>query len=340
MEINPDTLEIEIVDVEPIDGGVQVFARAWSDGEQIGFGVDGTVDIERFRIFNPPVLVPDPLGEINVFQEADLINDIPEYNQNFRYDPAEATLQSIEHTIGVMNNKVLNSSTIVPGKRGNTTSTFYPDAGTGGTTVDGQINRGTGGTSWSDLRTGTGTGAFPSLNPIAFGYLRSTTTTDQYNLMVRGFFTFNTASIPDSDVISSATFSTYVTSVSGTTNFGTLSSIVTKWTLAANNNLATGDYNISNIGTSASSGKGFDTFSTSAYNDYAITDLTSINKTGVTSYATLTTAEVNNVAPTWASNVNAQINCSAADNTGTSQDPKLVVEHAASATFTPRIIMY
>ena len=57
--------DIEIVSMKAIVGGVEVFARAWdAKGNQIGFGRDGTVDIERFRIFNPPILVDDPAGTV------------------------------------------------------------------------------------------------------------------------------------------------------------------------------------------------------------------------------------------------------------------------------------
>src|SRR3989338_7388092 len=36
--------------------GVELFARAWRGTQQLGFGSDGSVEIERFRIFNPPIL--------------------------------------------------------------------------------------------------------------------------------------------------------------------------------------------------------------------------------------------------------------------------------------------
>ena len=57
-------LQIKVQSISKIEGGVEVFARAWREGQQLGFGTDGSVEIERFRIFNPPVLVPDPNGEI------------------------------------------------------------------------------------------------------------------------------------------------------------------------------------------------------------------------------------------------------------------------------------
>ena len=59
-------LEIEIVKTNLIEGGIEVFARAWRDGNQIGFGADGSVDVERFKVFNPPILVLDEQGPLIV----------------------------------------------------------------------------------------------------------------------------------------------------------------------------------------------------------------------------------------------------------------------------------
>ena len=42
--------DIEIVSMNTTKGGVEVFARAWAEKGQIGFGTDGSVEIERFRI--------------------------------------------------------------------------------------------------------------------------------------------------------------------------------------------------------------------------------------------------------------------------------------------------
>jgi len=136
-----DNLELEIVEVNTIDGGIEVFARAWNDGNQIGFGEDGTVDIERFRIFNPPILVPDPLGDIvRVGADTDS-SGIVYPTCIFREDPEAALLESIKHTILVMKNKH-DSSQIIVGRVGNTTSTFYPAAGAA-SPVDGGLEHST-----------------------------------------------------------------------------------------------------------------------------------------------------------------------------------------------------
>ena len=54
---------IEIKSVAKIEnGGLEVVARAWKGTHQLGFGKDGSVEWERFWIYNPPVLVYDPAG--------------------------------------------------------------------------------------------------------------------------------------------------------------------------------------------------------------------------------------------------------------------------------------
>ena len=327
-------LEIEIVECNIIEGGVEVFARAWNESGQIGFGSDGTVDIERFLIYNPPVLVEDPLGLVIRQQQADENLGTLNYLKRFRENPEEAILQSLEQTLGVMGNKH-NSASIVPGKRGNTTSTFYPAAGSV-SPVDGQANRGTANGSWQSYRDGAGLSTFDSLTTAPIGYLRTAAGVTDVNLMVRSYFLFNTSSIPDTDAVSSATLSFYIESISGATNHGTLSTAMTVVTVGSDSALATGDYAVANFGTRIATDVPFTSYTASVYYDNTITSLSSINKTGLTRVGVLTSAEKDNAAPTLSVGSTAIITTYTADQAGTSQDPKLVVEHAAPISFIPR----
>jgi len=102
--------------------GIELFARAWQGNQQLGFGADGTVEIERFRIFNPPILVDDQNGDI-IRKWTDTDGNL--HQRKLREDQLQAIKETLAHTIkqvGKDNNK------IVVGKVGNTTSTFYPDA--------------------------------------------------------------------------------------------------------------------------------------------------------------------------------------------------------------------
>lgn len=38
---------------------VQLFVRAWKGDAQYGFGKNASIETERVRVFNPPLLVPD-----------------------------------------------------------------------------------------------------------------------------------------------------------------------------------------------------------------------------------------------------------------------------------------
>ena len=57
-------LRIKVDSIAKIHGGIELYARAWKDNEPLGFGADGSVEIERFKIYNPPILVEDPNGSI------------------------------------------------------------------------------------------------------------------------------------------------------------------------------------------------------------------------------------------------------------------------------------
>jgi len=326
-------LEIEIVETNIIEGGVEVFARAWNEQGQIGFGKDGTVDIERFRIFNPPVLVEDPTGDIVREQQADEEMNIPYSRVVYREDPKEALLQSLESSISEMKNSH-SAKNIVVGKRGNTTSTLYPTAGAV-SPCDGQVNSVSASGTWADRRDdAVGGVAIVTANPSVCAYLRSSTTTDQYNLMARTIYNFDT-SVIGTDGITSATFSLYCTATTNTSAFGGLSASVVEATPDSTSNLITSDYDIATtFGSRVASDKTFASFTTSAYNDFALDagGLAYINKTGVTSLGTLTSAEVDNAAPTWTSNITSSVGVNHADQAGTTNDPKLVVEHSAATS--------
>lgn len=128
-------LRIEIQSISKIEGGVEIFARAWRGSAQLGFGEDGSVEWERFRIFNPPILVDDPAGDI-VREWTDDAGVLKQ--RTLREDPIAATREHLAHSISVIGK---GGTGIIKGKRGNTTYVFCPDAHTESTSVDGQVNR-------------------------------------------------------------------------------------------------------------------------------------------------------------------------------------------------------
>jgi len=135
-------LVIDVEGIEQIDGGIQIFARAWKGTEQLGFGADGSVEIERFRIFNPPIMVPDGTKSTTTIHDHTFEVD------NFTENPLEAVRQSLAHTISIVGQE---GTAITEGKVGNTTSTFYPNANPESTSVDGRIGATNQAVSWPTI---------------------------------------------------------------------------------------------------------------------------------------------------------------------------------------------
>jgi hypothetical protein len=212
------------------------------------------------------------------------------------------------------------------------TLTVYPDAGSGSTTVDGDPKHEVGaGTTWTALATGVGTGLFNPVTTTVIELVRidSDTDTDEWNLNARSVFTFDTSSIPDDNNINSATISFYINTLfdglSITPNLNVYSA-----SPASDNDLVAGDYD--GVGsTELSTTKTYASLTNNAYNDFTLnaSGITNIDATGVSGFSTRNAEyDVADVAPTWSSNTVSRIRAASADNGGTTNDPKLVIQHA------------
>ena len=321
-------ISVEIQSVSKINNGIELFVRAWKDGQQLGFGADGTVEIERFRIFNPPILVPDPNGGIvREWKDRDGIT----HTRKLREAPLEAIQQSLAHTIKLV---AKDGRNVIPGKIGNTVSTFFPDANVESTSVDGRVSNdpADAGTIWATLRDAvTGTSAAPSAAEDSFFRWTMTATTDGFDIMTRSFFLFDTSTITDTDVISAATLSLFGSTITNTYTGTDEELNIYASTPASDTDLVTADYD--QVGTTAfSTGIPAGSFSTTAYNDFALnaSGLAAISTTGISKFgARGGVYDVPNSTPTWGSGQSQDFIGFFADQTGTTNDPKLVVTHAA-----------
>jgi hypothetical protein len=333
-----DGIKIKIVrDIEIIDGGIQLFAQAWKDGKQLGFGKDGSVEIERFRIFKPPVLVDDINGDIiREWEEEDLeTGKIIKKQRRLRFDPTEAIKQDLAHTINQVGKDGKN---IIKGKIGNTTSTFYPSAGAV-SPVDGRIYYDST-TSWANSRAGATGGGVDVISANTVVVQSEQASAVSYPIS-RNAFLFDTSPI-GTDTVDSGTFSLYSSATGNdteTTNPADLALVSSS--PATNDNLVTADYDITNWG-STRYATDFDlgTFiATTGYKDMTLnaSGIAFVNTTGITKFGIRGANDVDNVAPTARSYGMAYY----ADQTGTTQDPKLVVVHSAAAsTFVPKVMMF
>lgn len=330
-------LEIEIIESNIIDGGIEVFARAWRDSVQIGFGKDGTVDIERFRVINPPVLVEDPLGDI---VESNYISVIDKTVITlFKEDPEEAILQSLEDAILLVGK---DGSNIVAGTVGNTTTTVYA-------TTDARF-RDEGNTTWSEGRDSTTAANFSGFD------IDASTSAGPYQEIissvyrfVRYFANFDTSAI-GSDTISSAIFSVYISADPWNTGDTSATSYVSviqndsasDTTFVANDydNIYNADDTIPLSGTKdmkelCDSGQRRQLSTTgTGYNDWTLnaTGEGVIDGSGYTKIGLATGHDMYDSDPYVSVYTLSGIQYRGVGYTGAASDPKLVVEHSAAST--------
>ena len=124
---------------------------------------------------------------------------------NFEENPAEAIRQTLAHTISIVGKE---GTAIIPGKRGNTTSTFYPS-------MDGSAQYSPSPATWDGAHDATaGTSANDDSADENYIQTRKTSTGD-FNF-TRALNFFNTSAIPATDEITSATISVYPYSIINT----------------------------------------------------------------------------------------------------------------------------
>lgn len=333
--------DIQIVSMETIDGGVQVFVRAWKDGMQVGFGRDGSVDMERFRIFNPPILVDDSKGDIVRTWTDSYTQETRE--RHLREDPKEALLQVIEQDLAVMKNIHIDGK-IIAEKRGNTTDTYYPNAGPESTSVDGfteDDNAWNTARTWAQVHDSDGTQGRQSADDSSY-YLNvvadRANNSGAWHRMVRSHILFDTSPIGSGDDISSATLSVYgISKADGQSD----SVYVSDTNPASNTAIVATDMDDMTVhgATSYATPITVASFSTSGYNSFSLNSsgLAVINKVGISKFSMRMGLDFNEnsghgSAPTSPTNY---VSVYSADQSGTSNDPKLVVEHASSSNVAP-----
>lgn len=308
--------DIEIVQTLAIDGGVSIFARVWNpDGSQIGFGKDGTVDIERFRFFNPPIMVPDGTKSIIDIDGKDVEVD------NLKEDPEQALFQSLAHTIKVKKQS-FGSEKIVNNRVGNTTDTYY-------SSMDGYVQKTGAGSTWASFHDASAGTAANTSSSFMSDVITASSTTDTWSGIKRCFILFDTAAIDDADTIDSATLSLYPYSIYN----GLSESIsIVGSTPASETALVTGDFD--QLGTTRyASDIEVSSLTNNAYNDFLLnaTGESNINLTGKTKFGAALGGDTDDSPPTWISNEETSVHFRTVEQSGSSADPKLVVEHSVAA---------
>jgi hypothetical protein len=326
-EFRAGDYRIDVRRSEPFPNGITVFVRAWLNGEPVGFGPDGTIETERIRIVNPPTMVPDGTHANRLFTRPGG-QVISLATPNHRKDAAEALRQAILHTVRTIGK---GGENIVLGTVGNTTTTVYSDAG------DGTIRK-----SNSNFTTARSAADGDSTQTgVASAYASVGDEGVPYNFYIP-FFMFDTSGVPSGDNISAATMAfSLVGDNSGTASnqFCLLQSTQATW-----NSLTTADYDqrgyLGSVGAArltrpVGSETGYQTFTLNATGIGWIaksgqTNPASASASGKTQLVVSFAADVDNSAPS--TNDYNQIYFS--EQTGTTNDPVMVITHAAAGPTT------
>jgi len=162
-----------------------------------------------------------------------------------------------------------------------------------------------------------------SENPVV---CQAGTTTDRWSNMRRGFYLFDTSSLPDNAKIRSATFGLYITAVANDFNS---SVCLVAGTPASDTAIGTADYD--QFGTTQlASDVAISSISTNNYNNWTLnaTGLGLISKTGITKFGLVSNHDRTNTAPTWASGSQSVIVAQFSEG---ANKPKLIVSYSLGA---------
>jgi hypothetical protein len=209
-----------------------------------------------------------------------------------------------------------------------TVSTFHSDGHPESNSFDGGASE-TATETWATLRGAAGDGSSDSAATYTVRYTASSTT-DKYTVLRRGINLFDTSALPDSDVISSATFGF----TAGVKNdpFSDSYSMVTS-TPASNTAVANSDYaQLQDVIQAPNMSVASITTDNATFNTWTLnsTGLGNINKTGVSKFGQKFAADlVNSPTPTWSSGADQYVDYNTAEESQPGDvRPVLTVTHS------------
>lgn len=214
-----------------------------------------------------------------------------------------------------------------------TTSTFYPDPNTETTSVDGYIGRSATETWATKKAAANGTQVFDSTIDLLSQGQAGGAASPNWTTIRRSIILFDTSAIGSGATVNSATESIYCTEKANT-GLNSPKWNVYEATPVSNTSLVTGDY--SRVGATAySTDITYAALTVSAYTDYVLnsTGLAAISLTGITKTSLREAVyDAGPTSPTHTITANMSFQGLSADEIGTSQDPKLVVDYTPAAT--------
>jgi hypothetical protein len=198
---------------------------------------------------------------------------------------------------------------------------------------DGQVERNYAGSTFTQIRTESGSGV--STTAIYFNaQLKAYSTTDQYSNIQRGYLEFNTSAIPDTATIDSAVVSAYSGGYENT--LSTINVGITGFTPATDGTAVAADYNT--YGSVLYSDDYYNTW-VNAYRNYTFNaaGLANISKTGYTNVMFRSKWDITNdlTGLTWSSNKYATVSILSSEYSGTDKDPFITITYTTGGGAAP-----
>jgi len=319
-------INLEITSLNSVYKGVEVYLKATKDGQKLAFGFDGTVEIERFIVINPPMYFEDPKGTTEWIYTDDFGKTT---TRHLTLDPVQALNNTLVEAVQKTSKDDTN---IVLGKIGKTTTIVFPDPNPETTSVDGwAMKDGSANLTWANIRIAAGSGSLDTDATKNLIFWDESGTNSQYQQMTRAFLLFDTSSITDTDTIDSATLG-FVSSAKTDCTAGCSISLVAS-NPAINTVIGNSDYNALGI-TKFASDMAMTAIDTNnvAYNNFTLnaSGLANINVSGISKFAIASNKDINNTAPgNWSGGQSQRLTINFASQAGTDKDPKLTVTHSA-----------
>ncbi len=225
-----------------------------------------------------------------------------------------------------------------------TSTTVYPDPNPETSTVDGRVRRVASTQTWAGIRDGAGTQAQPDISDSSWMNLQSSSTNDRYSEMVRAVALFDATAIDDADALDSA-----ILSIRGTGATNALTASMTCQLVASgpasNTALVAGDYDLpGNWGSTLfATGITEAAWNTSGYNAFTLnaSGEANVSFTAISKFGTRNNSDIDDTAHGGPFNGSEdRVNGYFADQTGTSDDPKLVIVHSTPTSFVPKVMVF
>lgn len=238
------------------------------------------------------------------------------------FDDAKALLQA---KLNIASKKDLS---LILGLPHFAVATFNPNANVETTSVDGYAQRSVASETFTTIVNGAGTGSDDSATDQAVGYLRASTTSNQFNLINRGFMLFDSSTLTASATISSATFQLYATNDASQKNDFSTGLALSAATPASNTAIVNADYNIANWGSTrfADTDQSLTGYTQNAYFTMTLnaSGIAAISKTSITKFGVRIAKDFDASAPAWVSTNYSGLYCQFADG---ANDPTLNVTY-------------